>query len=192
MWYMVVFKNRHELRPNYIISSHSPGWLNEQYSTKLKTLSVTNSQNQHHSSISSSTYVMLEIFQLPENLLQLPDSANFLNRIQSCTQIQLNYYKVVVVVVVSFSIPTRTTENFSHLMIFHFNKLLFFQALLNTLEQSHKELKRLFRLVKVNNISCLALFVRVARLPSFFAYVEHGFFLVGNDSDCDPSSTIYI
>ena len=82
-------------------------------------------------------------------------------------------YKVVAV---SFSIPTRTTENFSHLMIFHFNKLLFFQALLNTLEQSHKELKRLFRLVKVNNISYLALFVRVARLPSFFAYVEHGFF----------------
>ena len=138
MWHMVVFKNRHELRPNYIISSHSPGWLNEQYSTKLETLSVTNSQNQHHSSISSSTYVMLEIFQLPENLLQLPDSANFLNRIQSCTQIQLNYYKVVVVV--SFSIPTRTTENFSHLMIFHFNKLLFFQDL--TLEQSHKKTRR--------------------------------------------------
>ena len=175
MWYMVVFKNRHELRPNYIISSHSPGWLNEQYSTKLETLSVTNSQNQHHSSISSSTYVMLEIFQLPENLLQLPDSANFLNRIQSCTQIQLNYYKVVVVVV-SFSIPTRTTENFSHLMIFHFNKLLFFQALLNTLEQSHKELKRLFRLVKVNNISYLALFVRVARLPSFLLMLNMGFF----------------
>lgn len=139
MWHMVVFKNRHELRPNYIISSHSPGWLNEQYSTKLETLSVTNSQNQHHSSISSSTYVMLEIFQLPENLLQLPDSANFLNRIQSCTQIQLNYYKVVVVV--SFSIPTRTTENFSHLMIFHFNKLLFFQALLNTL--AHRVQNRL-------------------------------------------------
>ena len=82
---------------------------------------------------------MLEIFQLPENLLQLPDSANFLNRIQSCTQIQLNYYKVVVVV--SFSIPTRTTENFSHLMIFHFNKLLFFQALLNTL--AHRVQNRL-------------------------------------------------
>ena len=173
MWHMVVFKNRHELRPNYIISSHSPGWLNEQYSTKLETLSVTNSQNQHHSSISSSTYVMLEIFQLPENLLQLPDSANFLNRIQSCTQIQLNYYKVEAV---SFSIPTRTTENFSHLMIFHFNKLLFFQALLNTLEQSHKELKRLFRLVKVNNISYLALFVRVARLPSFLLMLNMGFF----------------
>ena len=156
MWHMVVFKNRHELRPNYIISSHSPGWLNEQYSTKLETLSVTNSQNQHHSSISSSTYVMLEIFQLPENLLQLPDSANFLNRIQSCTQIQLNYYKVVVVV--SFSIPTRTTENFSHLMIFHFNKLLFFQAAL-TLGQSQNEAQTCIVVVKMNNISYLASYV---------------------------------
>ena len=79
-------------------------------------------------------------------------------------------------VVVSFSIPTRTTQNFSHLMIFHFNKLLFFQALLNILEQSHKELKRLFRLVKVNNISYLALFVRVARLPSFLLMLNMGFF----------------
>ena len=172
MWHMVVFKNRHELRPNYIISSHSPGWLNEQYSTKLETLSVTNSQNQHHSSISSSNYVMLVIFQLPENLLQLPDSANFLNRIQSCTQIQLNYYKVVVVV--SFSIPTRTTQNFSHLMIFHFNKLLFFQA------GSHSGAKP----KRNSNVYCCCqneqhfIFSLLCGRP-FFTYVEHGRFFGG-------------